>query len=398
MRTVFTGGTVVSPQGEMTVADVVVEDGKFLDVGSGLDADDAVDVSGKHLLPGLFDAHTHVGLANIDFVGRAQQPYSLRFYEAIGSMQSTLDCGITTIRDAGGADLGMKMAVGRGLVPGPRMQISISMMSQTGGHGDRLMRGGGYLSPSEMPGSPNTVVDGPDEVRVAVRELVRAGADVLKVATSGGVLSPDDNPRHAHFQPDELEMMRIETQAAGIYMMAHAQAADGIKNAVRAEFRSIDHGIFLDDEAIELMLEKGTWLVPTLLAPRGVLRAADRGVPIPPPSLEKAKEVISYHDDSVSRAIDAGVQIAMGTDCPVSPHGTNLGELELLVSLGMSPQDALYAATQSAADLMGLGEQLGSIAPGKIADLVVVDGDPYDFASLKDNIDQVWKAGERVVG
>lgn len=397
MRTVFTGGTVVSPEGDMTVADVVVEDGRFLDIGTGLDADEAIDVSGKHLLPGLFDAHTHIWASSIDFLARAREPFSLGFYKAIGSLRSTLECGITTIRDAGGADLGIKQAVEQGLVPGPRMQISIGMLSQTGGHGDKRLRGGGSLPSLRMPTSPNTLVDGPEEVRVAVRELVKAGADVLKVATSGGVLSPDDDPKHPHFQPDELDMMRRETQAAGIYMMAHAQGAEGIKNAIRADFRSIDHGIYLDDEAIEMMLEKGTWLVPTLLAPRGVLQAADRGIPVSPSSLEKSREVIGHHDESVRRAIEAGVKIAMGTDCPVSPHGTNLGELEVMVGQGMTPQAALHSATQSAADLMGLGADLGSIAPGKIADLVVVDGDPYDFGSLKGNISQVWKAGEQVV-
>ena len=239
-------------------------------------------------------------------------------------------------------------------------------------------------------------MDGPEEVRKAVRKLVRAGADVLKVATSGGVLSPDDDPKHAHFQPDELEMMAAESRAANIFMMAHAQAYDGIKNAVRAGFRSIDHGIYLDDEAIELMLENDTWLVPTLLAPQGVIDAAEAGVPIPPASLAKAHDVVGEHRESFTRAVAAGVKVAMGTDCPVSPHGSNLGELELMVECGLTRPQALHATTQSAADLMGLGDELGSIEPGKIADLVVVDGDPLDFRSLKNNIEQVWKAGRRV--
>ena len=218
----------------------------------------------------------------------------------------------------------------------------------------------------------------------------------MKVATSGGVLSPNDDPKHAHFQPDELEMMRAETEAAGMYMMAHAQAYDGIKNAVRAGFRSIDHGIYLDDEAIELMLERGTWLVPTLLAPLGVVKAAEAGVPIPPSSLAKAHDVIGHHNESISNAVAAGVKVAMGTDCPVSPHGSNLGELELMVERGMTPGQALYAATQSGADLMGLGDQLGSIEPGKTADLVIVEGNPLDFAHLKNNIEQVWKDGHHL--
>lgn len=396
MRRVFTGGSVVAPDGTATVADVLVENDRIVDVGSGLDADEAVDVSGRHLLPGLFDCHVHLGIPHIDFVARARQAPGLLYYQAIANMQQTLDCGITTVRDAGGADLGMKEAVLRGIIPGPRMHIAIRMLSQTGGHGDPTLLSGGQLFPHEWPGSPRAVVDGPEEVRKAVRELVRAGADVLKVATSGGVLSPNDDPKHAHFQMDELEMMRAEAQAAGMFMMAHAQAYDGVKNAIRAGFRSIDHGIYLDDEAIQLMLDHGTWLVPTLLAPQGVVRAAEAGVPIPPSSLAKAHDVIGEHNASVAKAIAAGVKVAMGTDCPVSPHGSNLGELDLMVGLGMEPGQALYSATQSAADCMGLGDDLGSIEPGKIADLVVVDGDPLDFAHLKNNIEQVWKAGHHV--
>ena len=396
MRRVFTGGSVVSPDGTATMADVLIEDDRIIEVGSGLDADEEIDVAGKHILPGLFDVHIHLGMANIDFVARARQAPGLRYYQAIASMQQTLDCGITTVRDAGGSDLGMKQAVQRGIIPGPRMHIAIRMMSQTGGHGDPTLLSGGQLFPHEWPGSPRSVVDGPEEVRKAVRELVAAGADVLKVATSGGVLSPNDDPKHAHFQPDELEMMRAETQAAGLFMMAHAQAYDGVKNAIRAGFRSIDHGIYLDDEAIQLMLDNGTWLVPTLLAPQGVVKAAEAGVPIPPSSLAKAHDVIGAHNESVSKAVAAGVKVAMGTDCPVSPHGSNLGELDLMMGCGMTTGQALYAATQSAADCMGLGDEHGSIEPGKLADLVIVDGDPLDFAHLKNNIEQVWQNGHHL--
>jgi len=396
MRRVFSGGSVVSPDGTATVADVVIEGDRIVDVGSGLDGDESVDVTGKKLLPGLIDCHIHLGFSHIDFVGMARTPPGLLYYEAIANMQQTIDTGITTVRDAGGADLGMKRAVEREIVTGPRMHIAIGMLSQTGGHGDMRLPSGGYLFPASTDAAPRTVIDGPEEVRRAVRELVRAGADVLKVATSGGVLSPDDDPKHAHFQPDELAMMAAETKAAGIFMMAHAQAYDGIKNAVRAGFRSIDHGIYLDDEAIQLMLDNGAWLVPTLLAPRGVIQAAEAGVPIPPSALAKAHDVVGVHLESITKAVAAGVKVAMGTDCPVSPHGTNLGELELMVECGMTPGQALYATTQSGADLMGLGDELGSIEAGKLADLVVIDGDPLDFGSLKGNIEQVWKGGRRM--
>jgi imidazolonepropionase-like amidohydrolase len=227
---------------------------------------------------------------------------------------------------------------------------------------------------------------------------VRAGAQVLKVCTSGGVLSPRDDPRHAHFRADELDMLVTEATAAGCAVMAHAQSTDGIKNAVRAGIRSIEHGIYLDDEAISMMLDAGTWLVPTLVAPRAVLDAVAEGARIPDASVRKAKEVLSAHQDSVSRAIAAGVKIAMGTDSGVGPHGANLTELPLMAAAGMTPQHVLAATTSSAAELLGMSEDIGTIAPGKRADLVVVAGDPFDLANLKTNITAVYLAGIKVRG
>jgi imidazolonepropionase-like amidohydrolase len=248
------------------------------------------------------------------------------------------------------------------------------------------------------PGRPHTIVNGPEEVRRAVRELVWAGADVIKVATSGGVLSARDDPRHGHFRDDEVAMMVAEAAAAGISVMAHAQAAEGIKTAVRNGVRSIEHGIYLDDEAIDLMLDWGTWLVPTLAAPRAVLDLADAGVPYPDAVLAKARMVLDVHTESVRRAIEAGVTIAMGTDAGVGPHGHNLRELELLVDCGLTPEQALHAATGSATDLLDVAADRGTIAPGQRADLLVVDGDPRDLGSLPDRIRGVYQDGRRVAG
>ena len=223
------------------------------------------------------------------------------------------------------------------------------------------------------------------------------GADVIKVATSGGVLSPRDKPTHAHFRLEELEVLVEEATAAGICVMAHAQATPGIKNAIRAGIRSIDHGIYLDDEAIEMMLERGTWLVPTLVAPRGVIDAAEAGAAIPAASVAKAREVVEIHRASFAKAVAAGVKVAMGTDSGVTPHGENLRELALMVEGGMTPMQAIVATTRSAAELMGLEEELGTLEPGKRADLVVVDGDPLDVATLDQRIGAVYKDGVQVV-
>lgn len=396
-RTLFTGGRLFDGV-TLGSADVVVEDGRFVAVGSDLDGDTAVDCSNKTLLPGLFDSHVHLTLSHINLWKHLQTPFSYRFYEAMHNMSATVRSGITTVRDAGGADLGMKEAVQNGLILGPRMHIALGMLSQTGGHGDGWLPSGGEaaLLPA-YPGRPSTIVDGPEEMRKKVRELVRAGADVIKVATSGGVLSPRDEPTHAHFSPDELEMLVAEATAAGIWVMAHAQATDGIKNAIRAGIRSIDHGIYLDDEAIQMMLDRGTFLVPTLIAPTGVIRAVEAGAQIPEASVRKAEEVIEVHRDSFRSAVAAGVKIAMGTDTGVTPHGENLRELTLMVEGGMTPLEALTATTRTAAELMGFENELGSVEPGKVADLVVVDGDPFDFNTLGERVDQVWMAGSQVI-
>ncbi len=398
-RTVLSGGRVFDGTGsDPARADVAVEDGRIVGVGTGLDGDAEIDVAGRTVLPGLFDCHIHVCLSNVDLWGSVQQPFSRQFYEAELNLRKTLAIGITSARDAGGADLGIKEAVADGTIAGPRLQISIIMLSQTGGHGDDWYPSGSlvpFMGPH--PGRPSGIVDGVGEVRRKVRELHRDGADVIKVATSGGVLSARDDPRHAHFRPAELEALVEEATAAGMSVMAHAQGADGIKNAVRAGIRSIDHGIYLDDEGIELMLRHGAWFVPTLVAPQGVLDAVDAGISLPAAVVEKARMVIDIHRAAFRRAVEAGVRIAMGTDSGVTPHGRNLRELQLMADGGMAPAAVLEATTRSAAELMGVDRDLGTIAEGKLADLVVVAGDPYDFSDLAERVEQVWQAGRRVV-
>jgi imidazolonepropionase-like amidohydrolase len=387
-RTVLSGGKVFDGTGAPVAdADVAIEDGRFVEVGRGLDGDESVDVKGKTLLPGLFDCHVHVMYSDVDMMRSLTSPFSLRFYEALHNLRKTLGTGITTVRDAGGAELG--------LIEGPRMQISLTLLSQTGGHGDSWMPCGGVVPVFGItyPGMPSNLVDGPEEMRRKVRELVRAGADVIKVATTGGVLSPRDDPRHSHFRDEELGMLVSEAAAAGLWVMAHAQGTPGIKAGIRAGIRSIDHGVFMDDEALEMMIERGTFFVPTLVAPTGVIAAAEAGVAIPANMVQKAREVIDAHRDSFKRAVAAGVKIAMGTDSAVTPHVENLKELALMAEGGMEPADVLVATTLRAAELMGLEGELGTIEPGKRADVVVVDGDPYDFVNLPDRISGVYKDG-----
>ena len=399
-RLILSGGRVFDGRGaEPATADLAIADGQIVDIGSALDGDETVDVSGRTLLPGLFDCHTHVILSDIDQWRILQTPFSYQFYEAERNLEATLRAGITTIRDAGGADMGIQRAVDDGLINGPRMHISVRMISQTGGHGDDWFASGAEVPLFvPHPGAPPSLVDGTDEMRKMVRLLVRHGANVIKVATSGGVLSARDEPRHPHFRDDELEVLVAEADAAGISVMAHAQGAPGIKAAIRAGIRSIEHGIYLDDEAIEMMLERGTFLVPTLVAPRGVIDAAAAGAAVPEAAVRKAHEVVDVHRESFSRAVAAGVQVAMGTDSGVTPHGKNLRELALMVDGGMTPAQALVASTSTAARLMRLYDELGTLEPGKRADVVVVAGDPFDFGSLSERIEAVYRDGVRVVG
>jgi imidazolonepropionase-like amidohydrolase len=397
-RTLLHGGALFDGTGsDPKPADVVVDGERIVSVGasgSG-DGDTAVDLSGKTLLPGLFDCHVHVLFSGIDILRDLQTPFSYRFFIAAQNLERTLRAGITSVRDAAGADAGVKHAVEQGLVSGPRMQISIDIISQTGGHGDEYFPCGldVPIMGVEYPGKPRTIVDGPDEMRRAVRELIRAGADVLKVATSGGVLSVGSDPRRAHFRPAELDVLVEEATAAGRYVMAHAQATDGIKNALRAGVRSIEHGIFLDDEAIGLLLERDAWLVPTLIAPIWVIESLEAGAHISEASARKAHDVIEIHADSVKRAVAAGVKVAMGTDAGVGPHGDNLRELPLMAAAGMTSPEVLRSTTLEAAKLLGVDDQLGTVEEGKLADLVVLDGDPYDLTGIGDRVVQVWKGG-----
>ena len=399
-RTVLSGGLVFDGTGAPPAeADVLIEGERILEIGTGLDADEQVDVADAVLLPGLFDCHVHVNASGLDLMRQIAQPFSYQFYEAARNLGRTLDVGITTVRDAAGADAGVRKAVEDGLIDGPRLRISITALSQTGGHCDAWYPSGittPFLLPT--PGRPDGVVDGREAMRLRVREILRAGADCIKVCTTGGVASPGDDPRHAHFRDDELTAMMDEVRAAGVHALAHAQGADGIKNAVRAGVRSIEHGIYLDDEGIEMMLESGTWLVPTLSAPLAVIRLAEAGARISGEIVAKAREAAEAHADSFRRAVSAGVRIAMGTDSGVGPHGENLGELVLMQAGGLSPEQVLAATTSSSADLLGMGEVAGRLRPGLLADIVVAEGPGLDLAALADRIRHVYKAGRRVRG
>ena len=399
-RVLLQGGQVFDGTGSAPAqADVVVADGTIVDVGPGLDGDVVVDVTGMTVLPGFFDCHVHVTASGVDVLDRLNRPFSYQFYAAARNLEATLATGVTTVRDAGGADLGIAQAVADGLVAGPRLLLAVNIIGQTGGHTDGWFPSGFDLPLSlPHPGRPAAIADGVDELRKVVRSLVRAGADVIKICTTGGVLSPRDAPTHTQFSPGEIDVVVAEAAAAGLVVMAHAQGTAGIKNAVRAGVRSIEHGIYLDEEAIELMLAHETWLVPTLAAPRAVLAAAAAGANLPPTVVAKAREVVEVHVESIRAAVAAGVRVAMGTDSGVGPHGHNLDELPLMQNCGMSPEQVLVSTTSGAARLCGLQDHTGRVAPGLAADLVVLEGDALQLNGLRERIRQVWQDGRLVVG
>ena len=364
----------------------------------------SINAHGGTILPGLIDTHVHFMLEGLNLAQSMATPFSLVFYQAIDRMRRTLDAGITSVRDAGGTDLGMKMAVEQGLIPGPRMQISISVLTTTGGHADFWMRSGmQYDLVPPYPGHPGTslVCDGVEEVRKKVRELLRAGAEVIKVCATGGVASPTDHPDFTQFTPEELAVMVQEgAYRGGIKVMAHAQGAEGIKNAIRAGIHSIEHGIFLDDEGIELMLAHGTYLVPTLVAPIGVLEAAEKG-DVSEWAVRKARETVEIHSENIAKAYRAGVRVAMGTDAGVVPHGTNLRELGLMADIGMPPMDVIVSTTRLAAECLGWQDRLGTLAAGKLADIIITRTNPLtELKSLAnpDNIVLVMKDGQVMKG
>jgi imidazolonepropionase-like amidohydrolase len=395
-RLLIHGGWVFDPvSGTAAPADVVIEGEHVVQVGPGLDGDTALDATSHLVVPGFIDCHVHVTLNDVDVLRLIQSPFSLRFFHAVRNLRLTLHAGVTTVRDAAGADLGVKQAIATGVIEGPEIQIAIAMLSQTGGHADEWMPSGGCAHAlwPPYPGCPSTVVDGVDEMRRKVRELIRAGADVIKVATTGGVISPRSDPRRAHLATDELAVMMAEARAAGVHVMAHAHGTDGIKNAVRAGVRSIEHGVYLDEEAVEMMVANETWLVPTLSAPRAILRLAQSGAGITAATRAKIADVVEAHDASLRLAHAAGVRIAMGTDAGIARHGDNLAELELMHAQGLSAAEALRAATTSAAELLGAGDQVGELAPGKRADLVLLNGTEMSVRALSERVRAVIHRG-----
>ena len=361
----------------------------------------SIDCSGLWVLPGFFDCHDHLAISTFDAIEALRTPVTRWAVEAVANARTTLEAGVTFVRDASGFELGLKQSIETGLALGPRVQISVVPLSQTAGHGDGFLAGPGlelsYVIP-DYPGRPPIVVDSPDQMRRAVRQILRAGADWIKLFTTGGILSEDeaDGPQ---LTPDEIAVAVTEAAARGKPVMAHAYGGEGLDNAVRAGVRSIEHGTFLTEAQASAMAAAGCWLVPTLSTLWTCVEWAEDGT-LPPYAREKALAIGERIGDAVAIAREYGVPVACGTDSVHrSQHGRNLGELAHLHRAGLSVEEALLAATATSAELCGVGDRYGRIAPGYVFDAVIVDDEPSDLVALAQPgaVKGVFLGGEAVV-
>jgi imidazolonepropionase-like amidohydrolase len=319
-------------------------------------------------------------------VARAAVPPTLAAFKAAQAFKETLLGGFTSIRDAGGVDLGLKLAVEQGLIPGPRLKISVNILSQFGGHNDHTEPAGVDSTFPVLPGVPSGICDGVAGCRRKTREMIQAGADWIKIATTGGVGTPVGGPLIRQFSLEEVQAIVDTAHAAGKPVMSHAYGGEGVKICLEAGVDSIEHGAALDDELIEQMVAQGTWLVPTFTVLRRIVALGELDpCPVPEYMPRKAKALLAQQLLSFGRALEAGVKMALGTDLGGFGHGQNAGELAYWVEAGATSMQAIVAATQMAAACIGLGEQVGLLRAGMLADLLAVDGDPVeDIAILQD--------------
>src|SRR5271156_2426624 len=334
-----------------------------------------IDGSGMTILPGLIDCHDHMAMHGYDLARRwgIDEPQSTRTLRTAKVLQQTLAAGYTTVRDAGGLDAGFKRAIDEGLIDGPRLVLSLVIVSPIGGIGDRASPSGFACCVPNDPLLPDGVVESFADVRPVVRRMVRAGADVIKCATTGGASSrPGHGPRDGAFNLDEMQALVEEAHALDRSVMCHALGGRGLDIAIEAGVNSIEHGCYLDEDPrhLERMAERGIFFVPTLLVYEYHRKSPQ------PHVRERAEALYEHHVESIKRALRVGVKIVAGTDAGGHGHPANAGELLCLVHAGMTPMQALQAATGWAAECLGQEADLGTVAPGRLADLVVVAGDP----------------------
>jgi imidazolonepropionase-like amidohydrolase len=389
--------TLITPGLVVVSGDHITAIGANSPIPSGAEV---IDLGDATLLPGFIDAHTHLTFPYSDDYNKAQleslqKTIAERTLDAAVNARVTLLAGFTTVRDVGSADyidVGLRNAIARGDVPGPRMLVSVRALGATGGHCDEQdgFRQGIFGHES---GPLDGVINGPDQARYAVRINHKYGADVIKVCASGGVLSLTDDVDTPQLTQEELNAIVDEAHALRRKTAAHAHGAEAAKRAIRAGIDSIEHGSFLDDEALDMMKQRGTFLVPTLMAAQGLREQFDRNIYVPPAVAVKAHAAISAMHSTFQRALAKGVNIGLGTDAAVYPHGRNAEEFHQMVDLGMKPAAALKAGTSADANLLGVADRVGSLEPNKIADVVAVPGNPLQNIRVTEHVFFVMKNG-----
>jgi imidazolonepropionase-like amidohydrolase len=387
----------------LTPGIVVVTDGKIVAAGATAAVPagaEVIDLGDATLLPGFIDAHTHVTMMNSDDwkqnkLDGLQKTIAEMALDASVNAKVTLMAGFTTVRDVGSRDfldVGLRNAIRNGKVPGPRMLVSVHAIGATGGHCDDSdgFRAGLF---GKETGPEEGVINGADQARYAVRLAHKYGADVIKTCASGGVLSPTDDVDTSQLTQEELNAIVDEAHALRLRVATHAHGAEAAKRAIRAGVTSIEHGSFLDDEALDMMKQHGTYLVPTLMAVQGLQEQLDKGIYLPPAIELKARAAIAAIRLTFQRAIAKGVKVGLGTDAAVYPHGRNAEEFHQMADLGLKPVDALKAGTSSDADLLGISNKVGTLEANKIADVVAVPGNPLENIRQTEHVFFVMKEG-----
>ncbi len=382
----FTGGRLIDGGGGKTVANatILIEGDRIQTVAPAADimlpeSARRYDITGKTIMPGLIDAHVHVGNIEISMEKTARLAPAVYVHLASRNLENDLNLGFTTLRDAGGLDQGFREAVSRGLISGPRLLLSVSPLTPTGGHFDQREPHQNSNRPRNSIGVLPEICDGPGAVRKAAREVLRRGADQVKVAADGGVTSPTDKPGHWQFSITELQAAVETAQAAGTYVMAHAYDPVAIRHCVKAGVRSIEHGNLLDAETAELMASNEVYYVPTLTTYDVLANEARHE--LDPPTAAKLEMVHHTAQSAVEHARRAGVKIGSGSDI-IGPYQHLKGREFRLKAEVMSPMEAIVSATRTNAEIAGLDDRLGTLVPEKIADLIVVDGNPLEDLTL----------------
>ncbi|MDH7477805.1 MAG: amidohydrolase family protein [Candidatus Bathyarchaeota archaeon] len=372
--------------------DKISEVGKEGEIGIVEDAK-IVDLGDLTLLPGLTDAHVHLmGDRSYSPAEDIIVPHDLKVIRAVEDCQKLVKAGFTMVRDVGSSiALSLKRAINEGTIIGPRIFAAGRTISQTGGHSDLH-----YLPREEVIKMGVLLADGPDDCRRAAREALRDGADLIKIMSTGGVGSEKDDPHHPQFTVEEVKAITEEAHRTGRKVASHAQGAEGVKIAITGGVDSIEHGYFLDEEAVQMMLEHKVFFVPTLCLVEVYKKSLEKPLDMPPWRLRKQQECIDAMPKSFMMAYKAEVKIAAGTDFfgpPMRAHGDNAAEPITMVKYGMAPMDAIVAATKNAAECIGIEKSVGTVEKGKLADIIAVQGNPLTDIEVLKKVEFVMKEG-----